>query len=163
MSSELIIATVDKLVKGIGNFQSVVEIGSRDVNGSLRKIFEGKDYIGLDLYEGPGVDVVADATTWRPQAPVDVVVCVSVLEHAPAAEQLVMAAHDMLKNGGTLIIQAASSMRPHSAIDGHYLAPTDPPEWYRNISQIELDRWFKSFGLSRTWIYWREVWGIAIK
>jgi hypothetical protein len=40
---------------------SVLEIGSYQVNesGSLRAIFSGCSYTGVDLAEGPGVDIVA--------------------------------------------------------------------------------------------------------
>ena len=40
---------------------SIFELGSYDVNGSIRSIFNNvSKYIGLDLIEGPGVDVVYD-------------------------------------------------------------------------------------------------------
>jgi hypothetical protein len=38
----------------------VLEIGSYDVNGSLRSLFaKAGEYTGVDLKEGPGVDLVA--------------------------------------------------------------------------------------------------------
>lgn len=37
----------------------VLEIGSLDINGTVRDHFTQCDYIGVDLGEGPGVDVVA--------------------------------------------------------------------------------------------------------
>jgi SAM-dependent methyltransferase len=38
----------------------ILEIGSYDVNGSVRTLFdESGEYIGVDLKEGPGVDVVS--------------------------------------------------------------------------------------------------------
>lgn len=37
-----------------------VELGSYDVNGSLRPHFSGR-YVGVDIRPGPGVDVVASA------------------------------------------------------------------------------------------------------
>ena len=39
---------------------TVLEVGSYDVNGSIRSVFEVSDYLGIDLVEGPGVDVVGD-------------------------------------------------------------------------------------------------------
>ena len=42
---------------------SVLEIGSYDVNGTVRKLFAAAGhYVGVDLVEGPGVDVVGSAT-----------------------------------------------------------------------------------------------------
>jgi len=37
---------------------SVLEVGSQDINGSYRDMFRGAEYVGLDIEEGPGVDVV---------------------------------------------------------------------------------------------------------
>ncbi|MDB0050250.1 hypothetical protein N9F31_02215, partial [Pseudomonadales bacterium] len=46
---------------GLGSQQdlAVLEIGSYDVNGSIRSLFNAQNYVGVDLVEGPGVDVVA--------------------------------------------------------------------------------------------------------
>lgn len=38
----------------------VLEVGSLDINGSIRTFFHDCDYIGLDVSEGNGVDVVSD-------------------------------------------------------------------------------------------------------
>jgi SAM-dependent methyltransferase len=38
----------------------ILEIGSFDVNGSIRKFFKGSYYLGVDLAAGPGVDVIID-------------------------------------------------------------------------------------------------------
>lgn len=37
----------------------ILEIGSLDINGSIRRFFTDCFYIGVDIAEGPGVDVVA--------------------------------------------------------------------------------------------------------
>ena len=39
--------------------KKVLEIGSLDINGSVRTFFENCDYTGLDVGEGKGVDIVA--------------------------------------------------------------------------------------------------------
>lgn len=59
------------LIFGIRNLTSeeiigkrIIEIGSYDVNGSLRSIIESRDpaeYIGVDIQKGRGVDVVCNA------------------------------------------------------------------------------------------------------
>ena len=38
--------------------KNVLEIGSLDINGSVRQFFTDCDYTGVDLGEGPGVDIV---------------------------------------------------------------------------------------------------------
>lgn len=76
---------VSKFVKEYVKLDDVVlEVGSYDVNGSHRCLFENNTYIGLDIEAGPNVDVVAsDPYDWVmiPESSVDIVVCASVLEH----------------------------------------------------------------------------------
>lgn len=119
--------------------RSVVEIGSRFINGGIRSLFRGAAYTGIDIVAGPGVDIVADGATWQPPAPVDVVVCCEVLEHTPKAPLIIANAARMLTPGGCLIVTAAGPGRaPHSAIEG---GPLRKDEYYRNVTHDELHYW----------------------
>jgi hypothetical protein len=111
---------------------SVLEVGSLDINGSVRPLFASADhYHGIDIVDGPGVDEVADAATWTPPRQYDVVVCAEVLEHAPTWEQIVETMWDAVAPGGVLLLTCATDGRaPHSAVDG--LAVRDG-EHYQNV------------------------------
>ena len=62
----------------------ILEFGSHDVNGSPRSLFNGcRDYIGVDPWDGPGVDVVSTAQEYDGQAAFDVVISAETLEHDP--------------------------------------------------------------------------------
>ena len=37
---------------------SVVDIGSNDINGSVKELLSGNEYVGVDLEKGPNVDYV---------------------------------------------------------------------------------------------------------
>ena len=85
---------------------SVIEIGSRNINGTARSWFSSEaDYLGLDMIDGPGVDRV---TVWPDKQltakPWDVAVYVETAEHDPhfwaVAEQL----HRVVRKGGRLIM-----------------------------------------------------------
>lgn len=118
---------------------TVVEIGSRRINGSVRELFDGAAYTGIDVRHGPGVDVVADGATWQPPASVDCVVCCEVLEHAPAADAILANAVRMLVPGGLLLVTCATDPRPaHSSVTGGALFPG---EYYRNVAPAELTAW----------------------
>jgi hypothetical protein len=124
--------------------QTVIEIGSRDINGSPRPLLVGTNYTGVDYAEGRGVDVVADGTTYTPEEPADMVICAEVLEHVqeprPLVENLVACA----KAGGDILITCATRNRaPHSAHDG---GPLRVDEHYRNISLFELREWLEGAG-----------------
>ena len=60
----------------------VLDIGGRNINGTSRDHFpHATRFTVIDIAEGPGVDVVADAATWTPDRSYDVVVCTEVFEH----------------------------------------------------------------------------------
>jgi Methyltransferase domain len=112
--------------------RAVLEIGSLDINGSVRGLFAAAElYHGIDLVAGPGVDEVADAAAWRAPAPFDVVVCMEVLEHAPDWQGVLETAWTSLDVSGTLLMTCAGDGRaPHSAVDGLDLRPG---EHYANL------------------------------
>lgn len=117
-------------------FGDVVEYGGRDINGTIKGLFDCTSYTSIDLYDGPGVDVVGDAAEWVPDAPVSAVVCCEVFEHAEGWPDMVAAAYGILEDGGHLLVTCATGNRPpHSALDG---AGLKPDEWYRNVPQDEL-------------------------
>lgn len=116
---------------------SVLEIGSYDVNGSVRPLFPSAiAYHGIDVVDGPGVDEVADAADWRAARTFDVVVTTEVLEHAPRWRDILRNAWDALAPGGMLLVTCATDPRPpHSAVDGWALRDG---EWYENVSPAPL-------------------------
>lgn len=132
-------AWIARQARAHGPFRSVVDAGGRDVNGSPRLLFPDSRYLTVDLAAGPGVDVVADATQWRPEEPVDLVLSVEVLEHATNPEALVHAAWDSLEPGGWLIVTCATDPRPpHSGHDG---GPLHGNEHYVNVAPEHLKGW----------------------
>lgn len=123
-------------VEAFGPFGSVIEFGSLDINGSVRPLFTGCRFTGIDLVAGPGVDVVADAATWTPAEHVDCVVCCEVFEHTPDWPALVDSAARALCDSGVLIVTCAGPGRgPHSAVDGNALRDG---EHYANVTTDAL-------------------------
>jgi len=111
---------------------AVLEIGSLDINGSVRPLFpSAQSYHGIDLVPGPGVDEVADGARWQPPRSYDVVLCAEVLEHAPAWAEVVATMWAACAPGGRLLITCATFPRaPHSAVDGQAVRPG---EHYANV------------------------------
>lgn len=122
----------------------VYEIGSRNVNGSVRQLFPTvADYHGIDLSDGPDVDVVANAETYVPPLVPKTVVCCEVFEHAPNAEQIVHQIATVLAPGGRVMLTMAGPCRmPHSGIDGRQLLAG---EFYRNVTPADLRSWLRDF------------------
>jgi SAM-dependent methyltransferase len=120
-------------------YARVVEVGSRDINGSIRELVDAATYVGIDLEPGPGVDVVADCRFWEPPWPASLVVCCEVLEHADDPAAVVKACIGYLKVGGRLVVTCAGPGRvPHSGHDG---GPAHDGEHYANIHPADLEKW----------------------
>lgn len=114
----------------------VIEVGSANVNGSIRDLFGGcQAYLGLDRRPGRDVDLVADAWTWHPADPVEAVVCCEVLEHVPDGAMLARRLLSWLVPGGHLLLTWATPSRPPHGIDGDAVGPG---EWYRGIPLTEV-------------------------
>lgn len=115
---------------------SVLDIGGRNINGSPRHLFPNADYTVLDIADDDGVDIVADAATWKPDRRYDVVVCAEVFEHTPHWVYIVATAWRALRKGGLFVATMAGPGREsHSAVDGGVLKPG---EHYANIDPAEL-------------------------
>jgi len=119
----------------------VVEIGSRIMNSDnhdprpvIRALLPSlESYVGLDCYDGEGVDVVCLAHDYRPMDEADLVLCLLSLEHDPFWESTLLAAISWLKPGGMLVVVCAGEgMFPHE----HNESPI--PGHYRNVTSREI-------------------------
>ncbi len=116
----------------------VLEIGSLNVNGSVRALFDGcARYTGIDRHPGREVDIVVDARKYNGRAAFDMVVTTETLEHDPEPETIIACAKRALKPGGMLVITAASTGRAPHNCDG---LPWDGIEPYENIAPARLVR-----------------------
>jgi len=144
--------------------KTILELGSRDINGSPRILFPHAVYTGIDLEAGEGVDIVADAASWEPDGLYDLVFCLEVMEHTPDWPQIIDTAHSALNDGGLFVITAATDPRkPHSAVDGGELFEG---EYYENVDPEKLGQAIKVSGFKQgtVWVRdWGDVYAIAIR
>lgn len=100
----------------------ILEVGSKDYGSTIpfRQWFSWDDYVGLDMSEGDGVDLVADIEQPIPVEPADLIICCSVLEHVRrpwlAAENLT----NCLKPGGRLYLASPWVQRYHGYPDDYW-------------------------------------------
>lgn len=90
--------------------EPIVEIGARPAEGqeeitNLRSLFPGREYIGCDIQEGPGVDRIEDvhALTFE-DGSVGTVLAADTLEHVSDPIRALEEIHRVLKPGGTVAI-----------------------------------------------------------
>jgi SAM-dependent methyltransferase len=91
----------------------VLEIGSYDVNGSLRSFFtRAGEYVGVDLVSGPGVDLVSyghDVT--GPDGSFDVALSAECFEHDPRWSDTLTNMIRLTRAGGLVAFSCASQGR----------------------------------------------------
>ena len=105
----------------------VLEVGARNVNGSLRGYVESlrpAEYVGVDMISGPGVDRVlpceqlcanVGAAAW------DLVICTEMLEHAADWRACMIQMVRALKPGGLLLLTTRSPGFPrHGYPEDHW-------------------------------------------
>lgn len=91
--------------------KKVLEVGSLDINGSVRPFFIRCNYTGLDITEGPGVDVVAPVHQYQPAGLFDTIISTEMLEHDVHWKKSLRQMEQLLCPGGLLIITAAGDGR----------------------------------------------------
>jgi len=119
--------TTECLIFGIKNFtpseikgKDILEVGSYDVNGSLRSFietFEPKQYIGVDIIEGPGVDIICDAEHLLDKfkrETFDVVISTELLEHARDWKKVISNIKNVTKGGEILITTVSYGFLYHA-------------------------------------------------
>ncbi len=115
---------------------SVLDIGGRNINGSVRDLFPNADpYVALDIADGPAVDIVANAAEWTPDRTYDLIVCTEVFEHTPEWPAILRTAAAACRVGGRIILTMAGPGRsPHGASGG----PWNFGEYYANVHPSDL-------------------------
>lgn len=127
--------------------QSVLEVGSLNINGSVRDFFEGSlRYIGCDLGEGPGVDIVCAGhelpyEDWS----FDVVISCECFEHDKHWQKTFQKMIDLTRPGGLVIFSCATIGRAEHGTTR--TSPSDAPftnDYYLNLEEKDFEG-FKSF------------------
>lgn len=98
--------------------RSVVEVGAYDVNGSVRPGIGAhgpSSYLGVDISEGPGVDLVATVEDLPGLYPsgFGLVVSTEMLEHVESWKAAVRALVELVEQGGDLAVSTRSPGFPY--------------------------------------------------
>lgn len=120
----------------------VLELGSRNVNGSIRWLFN-RDYIGLDMQEGDDVDIIASANDIPfPDDTFHVVVTCEMLEHDPHPHQSMAEAARVLQPGGVLLLTTRGTGFPFHC----------PPDYWR-FTNMAIELLLKDAGFNQWGVY----------
>ena len=87
---------------------SILDVGSYDVNGTYKDLFIGASYVGLDIADGPNVDITCSKHDVYPldNNSFDVVISGQALEHMTHPWKAVMEMSRILKSQGLICLIA---------------------------------------------------------
>jgi SAM-dependent methyltransferase len=131
--------------------QRVAEIGSLDINGSIRTFFESCDYTGFDVAAGAGVDRVTQGQLISElTGHYDVTISCECFEHNPYWVETFANMLRLTREGGLIIMTCATHGRPEHGTrrSDEYSAPLGAQvgwqDYYKNLSS---DDFIKTFNL----------------
>jgi len=140
--------------------KKVLEIGSYNINGTMRDFFTNCDYTGVDVAEGAGVDVVCKGHEFFTQIEsFDVCLSCECFEHDPFWERSFWNMVKHLKPGGLLFFTCATTGRPEHGTanirpEDSLASTANIPEmkdYYKNLTKIDfaeafpLNDWFEEY------------------
>ena len=148
---------VDELKKNnnFNNF-SILDVGSYDVGGSIRDLFNKNDYTGVDIIEGPNVDFVINGSQLdKLNKKYDIVISCECFEHAENWNDVFLSMYDVCKDDGFVIFTCASRGRiEHGTLRTvNSDSPGTNGTYYKNIfksdfkKKFNLNKLFNEFGL----------------
>ena len=115
--------------------KKVLEVGSLDINGSMREFFEECEYIGLDVGSGRGVDVVCSGHEYDASDDTfDVTLSTECFEHNPYWAETFANMVRLTKSGGLVFFTCATTGRPE-----HGTSRTTPQDSPLTINNMKWD------------------------
>ncbi len=124
--------------------KKVLEVGSLDINGSMRSFFSECEYIGIDVGEGNGVDVVCQGQEYdAPDQSFDVCASGECFEHNPYWAETFSNMVRMCKSGGLVFFTCATTGRKEhgttkSDVESSPLTVGIGWDYYRNLDENDF-------------------------
>ena len=126
----------------------VLDVGSGDINGNNRFLFDNCDYEGNDVIEAPNVTIVSKTKDLEFQKnEFDVICSTECFEHDPEYNESFKKIYEMLKPNGLFFFTCASTDRPehgtkNTSPDTSYGTIgnlVDMMNYYKNLTHIDLN------------------------
>lgn len=90
----------------------VLEVGSLNINGSVRQFFSNCDYLGIDVGPGEGVDIVCPGQDYNaPDESFDTIISTECFEHNPYWRETFANMVRMTKSNGLILFTCATTGR----------------------------------------------------
>jgi SAM-dependent methyltransferase len=123
---------------------SILEIGSYNVNGTIRDIFVNQKYIGVDVKKGPCVDIVYDGQNLDIKDKFDLSISCECFEHNPFYLENFKKMIELTKNDGVVVFTCASLFRKEHGTTRTTSAdsPGSMEKWdyYKNLFKKDFEK-----------------------
>lgn len=129
---------IDRNLSGL----EVLDVGSYDINGSVKPLFEdaGCDYTGVDIIAGPGVDFVMDANALQfLDAAFDVCCCCEMIEHDRRFWLSLSEMGRVLRRGGLLILTTRGNGFQYHEPPDYWRFQIDAPSVWAELSHTKTE------------------------
>jgi len=133
-----------------------LDVGSQDINGNNRYLFQGGEYVGLDVFAGKNVDIVSTLHEYAAKsraAIYDTIVSTDCLEHDAYWVETFRGMLHLLKSGGMLAWTCAGDGRDEHGTSG--MNPAASPgtlDYYGNLNEAMISEqsfiaedWFSEY------------------
>jgi SAM-dependent methyltransferase len=138
----------------------VLEVGSLDINGSVRDLFSNCQYTGVDLQLGQGVDLACQGQLVEfPTGHFDTTISAECLEHNPFWRETVANMLRMTRPGGLVLISCATTGRfEHGTTrtnpDASPFTSAEKWDYYQNLTAGDLENSLNLAGWLSDWSSW---------
>jgi hypothetical protein len=142
---------VSQLLPKYFSNKSVLDVGCLDVNGNNRYLFTNCDYTGLDIGEGPNVDIVMPAHEYAASTDIqfDVVISTEMLEHDCHRADSLKGIYNLAKSGGLILLTAATTGRfKHGTHDAFPDSSPFTLDYYENVTSEMLTEELVKYGFT---------------
>jgi SAM-dependent methyltransferase len=124
--------------------KKVLEVGSLNINGSIRPFFNECDYLGIDVGPGKDVDLVCEGQALdHPSDTYDTIGSCECFEHNPYWVETFNNMYRMTKPGGLIFMTCATTGRPEHGTSR--TTPSDSPltigkgwDYYKNLTEEDF-------------------------
>jgi SAM-dependent methyltransferase len=137
-----------------------LEVGALDINGSIRSLFDGGQYVGVDVAEGPGIDLACPGQLLEfASGSFDTVVSAECFEHNPYWRETLANMLRMLRPGGLLLVSCATRGRKEHGTtrttpEASPLTVAQRWDYYRNLTAKDLETAVHLPGWLSSWNFW---------
>lgn len=124
----------------------VLDIGSFDVNGNEEFLFDDCEFYGLDLSEGPGVDIVCSAHEYdASDESYDTIISCECWEHNPFYEESIQNAVRLLKTGGLFLFTCATTGRPVHGVKSLENYYKNKDKNWKTMPNVSIENWDNNY------------------